>query len=161
IAFVKKSGSGKDVWMADWDGHGAFPVAQGGFNILPSVTPDGAGVAYTSYRRGHPELFAQRPGSAPQLLVSAGQMATGGTYSPDGKKIAYSVASGEAAQIWGANADGSSPWQLTETSYAINTSPTWSPDGKRLAFVSNRGGSPQIYVMSAAGGDARRLTFQG
>src|SRR6185436_14856027 len=54
IAFVKKSGSGKDVWMADWDGHGAFPVAQGGLNILPGVTPDGAGVAFTSYRRGHP-----------------------------------------------------------------------------------------------------------
>jgi TolB protein len=161
IAFVKKSASGKDVWMADWDGRGALPVAQGGLNILPGITPDGTGVAFTSYRRGRPELFAQHPGGAPQLLVSAGQMATGVTYSPDGKQIAYSVANGEASQIWVAGADGSSPKQVTDTPYAINTSPAWSPDGKRLAFVSNRGGSPQIYVMSAGGGDARRLTFQG
>ncbi|HYV47402.1 MAG TPA: DPP IV N-terminal domain-containing protein [Myxococcaceae bacterium] len=161
IAFVKKTASGKDVWMADWDGHGAFPVAQGGLNILPGITPDGAGVAYTSYRRGRPDLFSQRAGGSPQLLVSAGQMATGVTYSPDGKQIAYSVANGEASQIFVANADGSSPRQVTDAPYTINTSPSWSPDGKRLAFVSNRGGSPQIYLMGAGGGDARRLTFQG
>ena len=96
IAFVRKSAAGKDIWMADWDGHGAFPVAQGGLNILPAVTPDGAGVAFTSYRRGRPDLFAQRTGGAAQLLASAGQMATGAAYSPDGKQIAYSLANGES-----------------------------------------------------------------
>ncbi|HEY8208197.1 MAG TPA: Tol-Pal system beta propeller repeat protein TolB [Myxococcaceae bacterium] len=161
IAFARKSASGKDVWMADWDGHGASPVVQGGLNILPTVTPDGAGVAFTSYRRGRPDLFAQRAGGDAQLLVSEGQMATGVAYSPDGRQIAYSVASGESSQVWVANADGSSPRPVTDSPYSINTSPSWSPDGKRLAFVSNRGGSPQIYVMAAAGGDARRLTFQG
>jgi TolB protein len=161
IAFVKKSGSNKDVWMADWDGHNAFPVAQGGLNILPGVTADGAGVAFTSYRRGHPELFAQRAGGAAQLLVSAGQMTTGVAYSPDGRQIAYSVANADSSQLWVAGADGSGARQLTDVPYTINTSPSWSPDGKRLAFVSNRGGSPQIYVMGAGGGDARRLTFQG
>jgi TolB protein len=161
IAFVKKSASGKDIWMADWDGHNAFPVTQGGLNILPGIAPDSGGVAFTTYRRGHPELFAQRAGGAAALLVSAGQMATGVQYSPDGKQIAYSVANGEASQIWVAAADGSGARQVTDTPYAINTSPSWSPDGKRLAFVSNRGGSPQLYVMGAGGGDARRLTFQG
>ncbi|HVE83580.1 MAG TPA: translocation protein TolB, partial [Myxococcales bacterium] len=116
---------------------------------------------YTTYRRGRPEAFAQRPGAAPQLLVSAGQMVTGVTYSPDGRQIAYSVANDTAAQLWVAGADGSSPRQVTDAPYTLNTSPSWSPDGKRLAFVSNRGGTPQLYVMSASGGDARRLTFQG
>lgn len=161
LAFVRKSASGKDVWLSDWDGRNAVPVAQGGLNILPAVTPDGAGAAFTSYRRGRPDLFAQRLGGQSQLLVQAGQMATGVAYSPDGTRIAYSVAQGDAAQVWVAAADGSSGRPLTNTPYALNTSPTWSPDGKRVAFVSSRGGSPQIYVMSALGGDARRLTFQG
>jgi TolB protein len=161
IAFVRKTATGKDVWLADWDGRNATPVTQGGLNILPAVTPDGAGAAFTSYRRGRPDLFAQRAGGAPLLLVQAGQMATGVAYSPDGEQIAYSVAQGDSAQIWVAGADGSSPRQLTSTPFTLNTSPTWSPDGKRIAFVSNRGGSPQIYVMGAQGGDARRLTFQG
>jgi len=161
IAYVRKVGSGRsDIWMADWDGRNAAAVVSGGLNILPVVTPDGGGVAFTSYRRGRPELFVQRGGGA-QVLASAGQMVTGAAYSPDGRQIAFSVANGESAQVWVAGADGSSPRQLTDAPYTINTSPCWSPDGKRLAFVSNRGGSPQIYMMPSGGGDARRLTFQG
>jgi len=160
VTFVRKSGTSKDVWLSDWDGKNARPVTNGGINVLPGLVPDGASVAFTSYLRGHPEIFVQRPGGQPTPVVS-GVMATGIAYSPDGRRIAYSMAQGEAAQIFVANTDGSGARAVTNTPFIINSSPTWSPDGKRLAFVSNRGGSPQIYVMSAEGGEAKRLTFQG
>jgi TolB protein len=161
LAYVKKAGGGKDVLLSDWDGKNALALGTGGINLLPTVLPDGSGVAYTTYRRGKPEIFIQKPGTTPTPLISLGQMATGAAYSPDGARVAFSLADGEGAQIWVANADGSHAKAVTSTPYFINSSPSWSPDGKRLGFVSNRGGSPQIYVMKVDGSDVRRLTFQG
>jgi TolB protein len=161
ITYVRKSGAGKDVWLADWDGHNARPLTQGDINLLPALGPAGQ-VGFTSYMKGRPELYIRSAGGELlRLKVPAGQMATGVSFSPDGKRIAYALAEGDSSQIWVANADGSDPRQLTDTRFGLNTSPTWSPDGKRIAFVSNRGGSPQVYVMGADGSGVRRLTFQG
>lgn len=161
LAFVRKQGANRDVYLSDWDGKNAVKLTEGGLNLLPTVLPGGDGAAYTSYRKGTPDLYSHRKGGQPALLEQKGQMATGVAFSPDGSRIAYSLADGDAAQIIVASADGSGPKALTNTPYFINSSPTWSPDGKRIAFVSNRGGSPQIYVMSADGGAAKRVTFRG
>jgi TolB protein len=161
ITYVRKSGQNRDVVVSDWDGGNAQSLTKGGINILPALSPDGAQVAFTTYRKGQPDLFVQKPGGEARSLVSAGQMVTGAAYSPDGKRLAYAVADGESAQIYVANADGSGAKAVTDTPYGLNTSPAWSPDGKRLAFVSNRGGSPQVYVMNVDGSGVRRLTFQG
>ena len=159
LAWTKKTAQGKDVYLSDWDGRNPVPVSVGGINTLPTIGPAGQ-VGFTSFKKGKPDLWLWKGGTA-ETLVSSGRMATGIAFSPDGKRIAYSLADGESAQIYVANADASAPRQLTNTPFFINTSPAWSPDGKRLAFVSNRGGTPQVYVMSADGGDAKRLTFQG
>lgn len=163
LAFVRRSTQGKEVWVSDWDGRNAQVVAGGTnvLNVLPALLPDASGVAFTSYRTGRPMIFLQRFGGPAVPLVKSDHMATGIAFSPDGKRIAYSLAVAESTQIWLARADGSGAKQVTDTPYFINTSPSWSPDGKRLAFVSNQGGSPQIYVMSAEGTGIRRLTFQG
>ena len=162
LAFVKRVGKNREVWLSDWDGRGAVAIARDGLNVLPAVAPDGKAVAFTSYRTGKPDLYLERPGAPPTPLISAGRMATGVAYSPDGKRIAYSLAQGDSTNIWVANADGSGARAVTEASYFINSSPSWSPDGKRLAIVSNRAGSPQIYVLSLDNPkDARRITFQG
>jgi TolB protein len=84
----------------------------------------------------------------------------GGVYSPDGKRIAFSLMDGSNTDIWVMNADGSGARRLTRDP-AIDLSPSWSPDGSRIAFVSDRAGTPQIYTMNADGSGVRRLTFQG
>ncbi|PTL78520.1 PD40 domain-containing protein [Vitiosangium sp. GDMCC 1.1324] len=161
ITYVRKTGSNKDVWVADWDGSNAKQLTRGGINLLPALGPNGL-VGYTSYQQGKPDLYIQKPGGdTVHLKTSEGQMATGIAFSPDGKRIAYALADGESAQIWVAEVDGDNAKPLTDTRFGINTSPAWSPDGKRIAFVSNRGGSPQVYVMNADGSGVRRLTFQG
>jgi TolB protein len=162
VAYSRSTGGNKDIWIADWDGRRAVQVTQGGLNLLPAIGRDGASVAFTSYRSGKPDIYFQRPGSQAVPIVKAGQMATGVAYSPDARRVAYSLASGDSsAQIWVAKADGSDAKPITNTSFFINSSPSWSPDGKQIAFVSNRGGTPQVYVMSADGSNARRVTFQG
>jgi len=162
VAFVRRVGRGKDVYLGDWDGKRAVPIAQGSINLLPVVSPQGDSVAFTSYKSGKPALYVQRAGGPATPLVSSGAMVTGAAFSPDGKRLAYSMAQGEGAQLYVADASGGNPQPLTDTPFFINSSPTWSPDGKRLAFVSNRAGTPQLYVLTVANPkDVRRLTFQG
>ncbi len=162
LAFIHRVGKNREIWLSAWDGRDSVVIAKDGLNVLPAVAPDGTSVAFTSYRSGKPDLYLERPGAPPILLVSAGQMATGVAYSPDGKHIAYSLAQGDGTNIWMANADGSAARAVTDTSYFINSSPSWAPDGKRLAIVSTRAGSPQLYVLSLDNPkDPRRLTFQG
>lgn len=160
ITYSLQTAQGRDVYVADWDGKNARRVASGGVNVIPALGPDGT-VAFTSYRQKKPWLFVAKPGVEPKLVLARGAMVTGAAWSPDGKRLAVSVADGENAEIYVANADGSDAKAITDTRFFLNTSPSWSPDGKRLAFVSNRAGSPQIYVMNADGSNAKRLTFQG
>jgi TolB protein len=160
ITYTRKTPNGRDVWVADWDGHNAVRITNGDVNVIPALIP-GGGVAFTSYRQKKPWLFIARPGAEPTLAINKGDMVTGVAFSPDGKRLAVSISEGENAELYAANADGSGLTRLTDTKFFLNTSPTWSPDGKRIAFVSNRGGNPQLYVMAAEGGAAKRLTFQG
>jgi len=81
------------------------------------------------------------------------------TWSPDGKKIAFSSiewmesdTGAVEAQIYVTNADGSGePKRLTTedpNAREERRSPAWSPDGTKIAFVSDVGG---IYVINASG----------
>jgi TolB protein len=161
IAFARKVAGGKEVFLSDWDSRRAQQVTTGSINVLPAVLPQGGGVAYTSYRKGRPQLYTQRVGAEPVALPTIGNMVSGVAFAPGGARMAFSVSDGERAEIYVASADGSNAQKLTDTKYFLNSSPSWSPDGKRIAFVSNRAGSPQIYLMNADGSEAKRLTFQG
>jgi Tol biopolymer transport system component len=82
-------------------------------------------------------------------------------FSPDGTRIAFaSDRSGEAMEIWVAQADGSKPVQMTHGLGPHQGTSRWSPDGRWIAFDSEgQDGHIEIYVMDAAGGAPRRITF--
>lgn len=77
--------------------------------------------------------------------------------SPDESKIVFSARGKSSREIFVANADGSSPIQLSKNS-AIDFEPHWSPDGKRIMFCSMRTGQYQIFEMAADGTDVSQLT---
>ncbi len=83
--------------------------------------------------------------------------------SPDGKWIAYSVATPDLEtnhaihDIWLVPAGGGEARKLTRS--GSDTRPRWSPDGKKLAFISGRDGTPQVYYVALEGGEATRITF--
>src|SRR3989442_1672523 len=72
--------------------------------------------------------------------------------SPDGKWVAYTVATPEleanrnASDIWMVPTGSGAPMQLTRTGH--DSSPVWSPDGKQLAFLSSRDGNSQVHLLS-------------
>jgi TolB protein len=161
LTWSRKTPTGRDVYVGDWDGKNAQRVATGDVSVLPALIPNTPGaVAFTSYRPKKPFLFVAR-GTEITQLIAKGNMVTGVAFSPNGKQLAVSISEGEVAEIFVANADGANLTKITDTKFFLNTSPSWSPDSKRLAFVSNRAGGPQVFMMNADGGNVKRLTFQG
>jgi len=79
------------------------------------------------------------------------------TWSPDGRRIAFSCYANGRGQIFVMNADGTGARNISRNRHC-DRSPSWSPDGRRIAFVSNRSGDWEIYAMGADGGAPRRLT---
>ena len=149
----------KEVYVSDYDGANSRRItANRQLNITPVWSPDARAVAYTSYRRGYPDLFV--------ALIYEGiqqEPTKGGTqnwlpmFSPDGTRIVFTSSRDGNAELYIMNRDGSNLRRLTNHP-AIDTTPTWSPTGTQIAFTSDRAGQPQIYVVGADGLNLRRLT---
>ena len=102
------------------------------------------------------ELSGANAGQSVPLIQST-RTQEGGTYSPDGKKIAFASSRSGAMEVWVANADGSEPMQLTRLGNLAG-SPRWSPDGNFIAFDSIDNKRIQhIYVMNMQTGVTRQV----
>ncbi|MEM1007627.1 MAG: hypothetical protein AAGJ35_01360, partial [Myxococcota bacterium] len=163
IAYVKRGPrGGKDIWVMDVDGQNQRCVVRNGaINMLPSWSPSGRYLVFTSYMEGRPYLYKLdlRTEQLSRLSRLRGNY-TGGVFSPTGKRIAFSVSSASGSHLYLGTPKGKVLKRLTK-SWGIHISPTWSADGKFLAFVSERFATPQIFVMRADGSNQTRLTFKG
>jgi len=149
----------KEVYISDYDGENQRRITTSRqLNLMPVWSPDGRSIAYTSYRRGYPDLFI--------ALIYDGvqQEPTGGgtqnwlpMFSPDGSRIVFSSNRDGNVELYVMKVDGSDVRRLTNHP-AIDTTPTWSPTGTQIAFTSDRAGRPQIYIVGADGLNFRRLS---
>jgi len=85
-----------------------------------------------------------------------------GTFSPDGKQVAFVREVHGNYDLWMQNLDGTALTQLTTDTFG-DFEPAFSPDGKKLAFVSNRDSKGNVrhtslYVMTIATGETTRIT---
>jgi TolB protein len=164
IAFVtKRRRGGKRVLAMDFDGKGVYAVSRNrSINILPTFSPSGGKIAYTSYMRRNPDLYvAPAGGGRPKRLSRYKGMNTGASFSPDGSKIALTLSKDGNPEIYLISASTGRVIKRLTNNRAIDTSPTFSADGREIAFVSDRDGGPQIFVMNANGSNQRRVSFNG
>ena len=79
-------------------------------------------------------------------------------FSPDGKRLAFSMSNGKGADIWVKDLDRDTPSRLSFLP-GVNRLPVWTPDGKNIVFQSNNPAAPGLYgVRSDGAGEAKRLT---
>lgn len=162
IAYVKKIGTAKEIFVADYDGTNERQVTHtGATNVSPAFSPDGQAIYFTSFRDGDPQLFrvAVSNGEVRKVTNFEG-LVVAPSVSPDGKKIACVLSKDGNSEIYVLDLDGRVIKRVTRHQ-AIDSSPTWSPDGRMLAFSSDRTGAPQIYLTDSDGMTTRRLTYTG
>jgi TolB protein len=152
----------KEIYIGDYDGENQRRVTVNrSLAINPSWSSDGRAIAYTSYRRGYPDIYIS--------YIYQGKMdqPAGGTetihnflpaFSPDGTRVAFMTNRDGNMEIYVVNRDGSGLRRVT-SSPGNDSTPTWSPAGNQIAFTSDRSGKPQIYIADAdGGGQPRRIT---
>lgn len=153
---------GTEIVRMDYDGHGVQRlVANGALNLAPVLSPDGAVLAYTSYRDGSPDIYLLNlyDGQEERLTNEPG-LALVGSWSPDGRYLALSRTINGNNDLFIYDTRRRRFKRLTND-LGIDVSPSFAPDGYRLVFTSDRGGSPQLYLTNVKGGRPARLTFEG
>ena len=109
------------------------------------------------------DIYRSQAGGPVQLVAGSSFQDEDARLSPDGRRLAFASAraSGTAADIWIAEADGSNPQQLTHGPGNSQGSPSWSPDGRRIAFDADGEDSRRhLWMIDADGGAPRRLTAE-
>ena len=81
------------------------------------------------------------------------------SWSPNGKRIAFSSTRNRQTDIYVMDADGGNQQNITNHPDK-DWHPSWSPDSERIAFVSSRTRdlNRDIYVMDADGANPRNIT---
>jgi TolB protein len=162
IAYVTKSGSKYNLWVADADGENAQSALNSPEPVIsPSWAPNGNQLAYVSFESRKPVVYVHDVATGRRRLVANFKGSNSApAWSPDGKSLALTLSRDGGSQLYLMDATGGEPRRLTQSN-AIDTEPVFTADGKSIYFVSDRGGSPQIYRIAATGGAPERVTFNG
>jgi Tol biopolymer transport system component len=140
----------QDVWTYDPKRDAMTRLTFGEVNTRPIWSPDGR---YVVFSRAGSGVFQVRADGArqPQALVASKVVLYPWSFTPDGRRLAYSVVTG-ASQIWtvpledrGGELSAGTPEPFLRSEFS-DTTPAFSPDGRWLAYHSNESGTNEVYV---------------
>jgi TolB protein len=151
----------RDIYTIGADGSDLRRLTKNvGRNIGTSLSNDGTRIVFVSNRSPNSvssfQIYSMRAdGSDVRQLTSERVIGYfDPQWSPDGKRIAFTVSKGDGLdQIWVMNADGSNKIMITG-GVGSNKSPGWTSDGKRIVFASEKrdGNSEKfLYTVSVDG----------
>jgi serine/threonine-protein kinase len=124
---------------------------QAGFSIS---WVDSSGKTTTSSIRGLTMLGFRFPGWIAQARRNRCTL----RFSPDGKRLAFSIGTAQGYDIWVKDLDRDTPSRLSFLP-GLNDWPVWTPDGKNIVFRSSNPAAPGMYwIRSDGSGEAQRLT---
>jgi Tol biopolymer transport system component/DNA-binding winged helix-turn-helix (wHTH) protein len=128
-------------------------VASGSLQDVPGM--EGSDISWTPegrliFSKGPDVLLADADGTHQRKLLSAPGYVFFLRYSPDGKRLRFTVAGQVASEsaIWEARADGSNAHEILKE---LPDSPSvccgnWTPDGRYFLFQSNLNGASKIWA---------------
>ena len=155
IVFIRTRADGDAQLSMAIDGSDTRPEPR---DTVTARSRDGRTLLFETIRDGRSQIFAMSADRTGARPVSRNRYAEQGTFSPDGKWLAYeerdSAHDVERSQIVVAKADGTMPRVMAD-----GTDPSWSPDGQSILFklIDER---KQLWIatVSSTGGPVRKLT---
>jgi Tol biopolymer transport system component len=152
LSLVVTEGTSQNVWVYDPQRDTMIRLTFGEepYNNSPIWSPDGQYIVFSAFGTGISWTRADGAGQ-PQPLTQSREFQAPWSFTPDGKRLAYSEHR-EKWQIWTLpleDQDGQSkagkPEQFLK-SQSSDYAPMFSPDGHWLAYQSDESGTNEVYV---------------
>jgi len=168
IAFIyetlEKGKLTKELYLIDYDGHPDSLrriTYDRGIVLMPAWSPDGKEIAFTSYVKKNPDLFAvQLETGRRRTLSSFPGLNNSPTWPPSGKDLVLVLSKVGNSELYRLDLRGGRPTRLT-FDRNIDSSPCYSPDGEKIVYTSDRGLTVKLYVMDAGGKNSKRISPNG
>jgi eukaryotic-like serine/threonine-protein kinase len=169
IFFTSSRSGNTNVWMIPVKGGEAIHVTKGsGPDFVVRVSADAKRLLYLEQRRITDLWTADIDGSSARQLTFDTQYLGGPMFSPDKKRISFTIYSSDALQpgahIFIMQSDGTNRTQLTHGEN-LYLSPAWSPDGKYMTYGSKRIDEPsdssRVYLIEASNPGTPRVVGRG
>jgi len=157
LAFEKAdSWSRADIWVKDLErGTESRLTRPPGRHNTPRWAPDGQSIVFDSNTRRDAGLYCVRAdgaGEAQRLTEGESSYWTAGSFSPDGKRLAFFQQNEQGSQVWTAPFEGDRDHprlgkaEVFSRSAASEESPVFSPGGNWIAYSSKETGTAEVYV---------------
>jgi TolB protein len=165
IAFISDRDGRPNVYVMDADGKRVKQVTtekgEKDWCSCPSWSADGKKIACCRYRDGKGVDTAVMDADGSNLK-SVRENTWDAAFSPDGKKIAYTIWTDKGFKVGVMDADGGNAKEFaTNDNTAGNVYPAWSPDGKKIAYTDIDGAALEIHVCDADGSNIKKLSGVG
>ena len=106
----------------------------------------------------HPISWVESGGKTAQPLHAPPGLYRTPRFSPDGKRLAFAMATPKGSDIWVKDLDRDTTSRLSFL-LGANDNPVWTPDGKTIVFRSDNPAARGMYAIRSDGsGEAKRLT---
>ena len=160
IVFVRSG----DIWLMNPDGTGQKQITleaeKGRYSYSPVISSSGRYIVFVRADN----LWQVSVNGKNQKQITSYQepeRCLHPAFSPDGKRVVFSLITEQGQDIWTVNVDGADARRLTSDGLG-NDYPNFTPDGKEIvcsAVQEFEGVAlPQIYIMNADGSNQRALT---
>ncbi len=150
------------IYILDIAADESFPISDGSLSTHAKFSPDGNKVIYSSSLNENFDLVVldlnDTTDDAQKTIANSKDAELYGTFSPDGKSIAYSsfdINYKGTIHICDANGKNNS---AISKGMGSSYNPKFSPDGKKLAFISDKTGNFEVYTCNRDGSGIKQIT---
>src|SRR6476646_1195430 len=96
-------------------------------------------------------------GRGVRMLARGDQVVAPMRWSPDGKRVVFTMWKGGAARLYVAGVDGHQARRITRSKYESDFNPAWSADGRRIVFDAEGDGWSDLRMVNSDGSAEHKL----